>query len=1055
MKEMFRKCFVAVLISMITSVALADTREYVDLGLPSGTLWATCNIGADSPEDYGLYFAWGETTGYSEDTSDGRSFDWSTYKYCNGSSYTLTKYCNDSSRGYNGFTDNLTELVPEDDAATANWGAGWCMPTVEQFDELFNSSYTTTIWTTRNGKYGRLITSKMSGYTDRSIFIPAAGYRGDLSFLDSGSYGYCWSRTLYTSYPYYARSLSFNSSSIYPLSYYYRYYGRSVRPVCVSLTLSSSSLSLMRGGYAQLTATVSPATAPALTWSSSNTDVAVVGSNGVVVAAAAGTCTITCEITGCSDVLATCEVTVIPADVEEYVDLGLPSGTLWATCNVGANSPEDYGLYFAWGETTGYTGDNNDGHSFDWVSYKYNNGDNCALTKYCSNGSYGYNGFTDDLTELVSEDDAATANWGSEWCMPTIEQFQELTNSDYTTTEWTTVNGVYGRKITSKVSGHVGNFIFLPAAGFRLDSSLDGTGSGGLYWSRTLDAISPDNAFDLFFNSSRFSITSGYYGRCYGRSVRPVRVSLTLSSSSLSLMKGSYAQLTATVSPATTALTWRSSDTDVAMVSSNGMVVAVSTGTCTITCETTDGSNVSATCEVTVIPAGEKEYVDLGLPSGTLWATCNIGADNPEDYGLYFAWGETTGYTGDASDGRSFDGSTYKYCNGSSSTLTKYCNDSRFGNNGFTDDLTELVPEDDAATANWGSGWRMPSYDQFSELINSEYTTTEWTTVNDVYGRKITSKVAGHVGNYIFLPAAGVCDDSSLIDAGSGGYWSRTLSTIDPYGACGLWFNLSFINMDGYGSRFGGRPVRPVRVSNCTALRDGEVYDQIDDADYDEIAYTRTFNNKNWQALYVPFEMQYEDWKDNFVLARINDTHQFDDNDDGVIDRTELEVVKLRSGQTEAHTPYLIRAKKTGEQTITVTNATLYGAEEKSYDVSSWNTLYTFTGTYTGVPGETMFGNGYYAFGGGSLHQAADATNALSPMRWYMEVTDRYGNPKELGEVKVVVFDMEDLIETGLEEVAPDNIPTKEQAVYDLSGRRVTNPGHGIYVKNGRKVIIK
>ena len=140
MKEMFRKCFVAVLISMITSVALADTREYVDLGLPSGTLWATCNIGADSPEDYGLYFAWGETTGYSEDTSDGRSFDWSTYKYCNGSSYTLTKYCNDSSRGYNGFTDNLTELVPEDDAATANWGAGWCMPTVEQFDELFNSS---------------------------------------------------------------------------------------------------------------------------------------------------------------------------------------------------------------------------------------------------------------------------------------------------------------------------------------------------------------------------------------------------------------------------------------------------------------------------------------------------------------------------------------------------------------------------------------------------------------------------------------------------------------------------------------------------------------------------------------------------------------------------------------------------------------------------------------------------------------------------------------------------------------------------------------------------
>ena len=248
-------------------------------------------------------------------------------------------------------------------------------------------------------------------------------------------------------------------------------------------------------------------------------------------------------------------------------------------------------------------------------------------------------------------------------------------------------------------------------------------------------------------------------------------------------------------------------------------------------------------------------------------------------------------------------------------------------------------------------------------------------------------------------------------------------------------------------------------INTDVALNDGDEFTNTVEKDVDELTYTRNFTNTEWQALYVPFEMQYEDWKDDFVLARINDTHQFDDNDDGVIDRTELEVVKLRSGQTEAHTPYLIRAKKTGEQTITVTNATLYGAEEKSYDVSSWNTLYTFTGTYTGVPGETMFGNGYYAFGGGSLHQAADATNALSPFRWYMEVTDRYGNPKELGEVKVVVFDMDET--DGIEDVkwqmenGKCEMSDGDGAVYDLSGRRVTNPGHGIYVKNGRKVIIK
>ena len=249
-------------------------------------------------------------------------------------------------------------------------------------------------------------------------------------------------------------------------------------------------------------------------------------------------------------------------------------------------------------------------------------------------------------------------------------------------------------------------------------------------------------------------------------------------------------------------------------------------------------------------------------------------------------------------------------------------------------------------------------------------------------------------------------------------------------------------------------------------LADGGVYTNDTDTDYDEISYTRNFSNTNWQALYVPFEMSYDDWKDDFVLARINDTHQWDDNDDGMIDRTELEVIKIRSGQTEAHTPYLIRAKSKGEKTITVTDATLYAAEELSYDVSSWNTLYTFTGTYTGVPGETMLGNGYYAFGGGTLHQAADATNALSPFRWYMAVTDRNGNSKELGEVKVVVFDMEDETD-GITPI--DNGPLGPQGrlrneeeqelkmdnYFDLSGRCVTNPRKGIYVKNGRKVVIK
>ena len=211
------------------------------------------------------------------------------------------------------------------------------------------------------------------------------------------------------------------------------------------------------------------------------------------------------------------------ADTHAYVDLGLPSGTLWATCNVGADRPEDYGDYFAWGETTGYTQDTSDGHSFNWNTYKYAVDKVNTLTKYCNYGYYGNNGFTDNLTELVPEDDAATANWGNGWCMPTIEQFKELINGSYTTTEWTTVNGVYGRKITSTVSVHAGNFIFLPAAGSRDLSSLNDAGSLGRYWSRTLDTGYTLLACYLGLGSS--GISTGNYIRYSGQSVRPVRVS--------------------------------------------------------------------------------------------------------------------------------------------------------------------------------------------------------------------------------------------------------------------------------------------------------------------------------------------------------------------------------------------------------------------------------------------------------------------------------------------------------------------------------------------------
>lgn len=197
-----------------------DQHEWVDLGLPSGTLWATCNVGASAPEEYGDYFAWGET-----EPKD--YYYWDTYKWCNGSYNMMTKYCTNSTYGYNGFVDNKTELDPEDDAAYVNLGPSWRMPTKEQQRELYEKC--SSVWTTQNGVNGRLFT----GPNGNTLFLPAAGDRWDESLYDAGSYGYYWSRTLNSSYPNNAYILDFYSGNV-GWNYNGRYDGFAVRAVRVS-----------------------------------------------------------------------------------------------------------------------------------------------------------------------------------------------------------------------------------------------------------------------------------------------------------------------------------------------------------------------------------------------------------------------------------------------------------------------------------------------------------------------------------------------------------------------------------------------------------------------------------------------------------------------------------------------------------------------------------------------------------------------------------------------------------------------------------------------------
>ena len=194
----------------------------------------------------------------------------------------------------------------------------------------------------------------------------------------------------------------------------------------------------------------------------------------------------------------------------EYVDLGLNSGTLWATCNVGAIRPEEYGDFFAWGETTPreeYTYENYKWWYFDESGYR-------NISKYNTKSNFGP---VDNKTELEPEDDAAYVNWGTLWRMPSLEQVVELVNS--CSWQWTQKNGVIGHLLT----GPNGNTMFLPAAGYYDGSSPEYVGTYGIYWSRSLYSYLPDRAYALYFDSQYWD--SEDFSRYYGHVIRAVRVS--------------------------------------------------------------------------------------------------------------------------------------------------------------------------------------------------------------------------------------------------------------------------------------------------------------------------------------------------------------------------------------------------------------------------------------------------------------------------------------------------------------------------------------------------
>ena len=575
-----------------------------------------------------------------------------------------------------------------------------------------------------------------------------------------------------------------------------------------SITLDPTSLELLVGQSGQINATVYPenATNKNLIWTSSDIYNVYVVNGGQVTAY--GVCEATITVTSVSNpnVTATCKVTVKEESVtqEEIVDLGL--SVKWRAWNLGATKPEEYGNYYAWGETEPKTE--------YWTSnYKWWNAELQALTKYIDDETAaveGGNHKADNIMRLELEDDAAHVILGEDWHMPTTADVEELCAN--CTWELITLNGVKGFKFTSKING---NSIFLPGAGYKYNNVFRlNDNDFGKYWTNDVCQGGCYYAESFHFETSAFNgvliAGPGGQSRKDGMSIRPVKgnvievTSVSLSETAFKLEVGKTKQLTATIMPENASyknVVWYSDNSKVATVE-NGLVTAVEVGEATIIAVV---GGKQAECTVTVkAPAPEPslpvpEAVDLGL--SVKWASFNLGATAPEQSGYYYAWGETSPKSEYTKDNYKFYKVTYYNPAYTEYALTKYCSDSHFG---YVDNKKTLDLEDDAAYMNLGGNWRMPSFSEAVELLDQ----CAWTWDGEKHGYY----VKGPSGNSIFLPQARYYEGSQLVPTiYKGEYWTNYLDTDSGAKIIMLYDEEEFNPVSGYyDGRYKGLTIRPV-----------------------------------------------------------------------------------------------------------------------------------------------------------------------------------------------------------------------------------------------------
>ena len=557
-----------------------DRHESVDLGL--SVRWATTNVGARKPYDYGTYYAWAEV-------ESKEFFSSGNYKYGNWNSYT--KY---ESREFYPTYDGRKVLAPGDDAAAVNWGNGWRMPTKKEMEELI--AYCTWEWTTVNGVYGAKVYSKADGFEDQYIFLPASGSMDGNEPLERGNNVQFWTSSLNGASAYNCEMFKVDDTKDIPLNMFSnRCLGMTIRPVrsleendLKSISLGGD-IDMAVGGMKimkVITAPQHPVGGGLFSWETSDPAVATVSETGVVTAMCAGSCCVTARL---GQLEAVCRINVTFVE-PEAVDLGL--SVLWSSVNVGALTPYELGGLFHKGETA----------PFEWLLEKG-------------------------------------------WRLPTYTEYEELQHETRSNWRYNVkmadslgMECLFGWRF-SEMQGYEDRNIVTFMDLEDLTDVFGGDFEYSYYFRMTADGSEPG---DFEYDMKRSPLLPVRLVRDYRPGDVTVEPSITIFDENVCLEPGEARVEYALAQPGmvadNTMIEWVSSDARVATVT-DGVITAVSAGKCSITASY---EGASASCNVTVVKPGsgqsDYQYVDLGL--SVKWATVNVGSTAENVYGDTHQWGK-------------------------------------------------------------------------------------------------------------------------------------------------------------------------------------------------------------------------------------------------------------------------------------------------------------------------------------------------------------------------------------------------------------------------------